>query len=73
MKAKEMRLGCLMQAAELGVLTDPGLGDAGCIAGELWDGLVFIGDVIPNQLVAVERGGRSWRRACGRRRSRERS
>jgi hypothetical protein len=49
MKAKEMRLGWLMQAVELGVLTDPGLGDAGSIAGELWNGLVFIGDVIPNQ------------------------
>jgi hypothetical protein len=59
MKAKEMRLGWLTQAAELGVLTDPGVGGVGSIAGELWDGLVFIGDVIPNQLVAVECGGRS--------------
>ena len=73
MKAKEMRLGCLMQAAELGVLTDPGVGGAGSIAGELWNGLVFIGDVIANQLVAVEFGERSWRRACGRRRNRGRS
>jgi len=35
-----------MQAAELGVLTDPGLGDAGSIAGELWNGIVFIGHVV---------------------------
>jgi len=48
-----------MQAAELGVLTDSGVGGAGSIAGELWNGLVFIGDVIANQLVAVECGGRS--------------
>ena len=61
MKAKEMRLGWLVQAAELGVLTDPGLGEAGSIAGELWNGLVFIGDGIPKQLVAVECGGHSWR------------
>ncbi len=40
---------------------------------ELWNGLVDIGEVIANRLAAVEFGGRSWRRGCGRRRSRGRN
>jgi hypothetical protein len=44
-----------MQAA-VWVLMGPRAGDAVSIAGELWDGLAFICDVVANQLVAVECG-----------------
>ena len=40
---------------------------------QLWNGLVYIGEVIAKRLAEVEFGGRSWRRACGRRRSRGRN
>jgi hypothetical protein len=43
---------------ECGLMRDfsaeEGPGDAGEIGAELWNGLVFIGDFIANQLVAVE-------------------